>query len=112
MTLTPCPSIEGELILEQPNHRAAGLARALGARKLRRLGKVRYFLGPRQAEQFTALYGAGFWFVRRSFRRDPRGLGLYAALAVARNIPLDGKGSLTAKPLAGSLAAKEPKHTD
>lgn len=105
MTLTPSPT--GDLGLDQPNHRAAGLALALGARKMRRNGKVRYFLGPRKAEQFAALYAAGFWALRRgatvSFKRDPRGLHLYAALAVCRN------GCLTTN---GGLATNEIIHQD
>lgn len=101
MTLQPCESRPSEMVLEQPNHRAAGIARALGARKLRRLGKVRYFLNARQAAQFSALYAAGFWAVRGGaatvFKRDPNGLDLYSALSVCRE-PVCGLTVNTSNP--------------
>ncbi len=104
MTLTPS-SLPGSVQISQPNHRAAGLARALGARKAR----GRFFLSTKKAAQFTALYQAGFWATGPGrFRRDPRALDLYGALAVAR-IPLDGISGLTA---ISHEANTEPKTTD
>ncbi len=104
MTLTPS-QLPGSVQLSQPNHRAAGLARALGARKAR----GRFFLSTKKAAQFTALYAAGFWATGPGrFRRDPRALDLYGALAVSR-IPLDENRGLTTN---CALANTEPKTTD
>ncbi len=106
MTLTPS-QLPGSVQLSQPNHRAAGLARALGARKAR----GRFFLSTKKAAQFTALYAAGFWATGPGrFRRDPRALDLYGALAKAREIPaLREFSSLTTN---CTLANTELKNTD
>ncbi len=102
MTLTPS-QLPGSVQLSQPNHRAAGLARALGARKAR----GRFFLSTKKAAQFTALYAAGFWATGPGrFRRDPRALDLYGALAVSRST------GICSLPANSETALTEPKTTD
>lgn len=79
-----------ELRLSDCDHRGAALARSLGARKMRRGGVLAFYLPGRRGEQFTLLYNAGFHACRRGgrvqYRRDPKPLHLYDALAVARAI--------------------------
>lgn len=78
------------LRLSDCDKRGAALARSLGARKMRRGGVLAYYLPGRRGAQFSALYAAGFWPCRRgglvTYRRDPRPLNLYGALAVARAV--------------------------
>jgi hypothetical protein len=80
------------MVIHEPDHHASALARALGGRRIRR-GGVRYFLPPDKARQFTALYNAGFWPVRRQgalmFSRDPKPKALYDALAASRQAELE-----------------------
>lgn len=91
--MTSNPSSSGETVILDPDRRASALCRVLGGRRVRR-GGVRYFMPSRAAEQFAALYAAGYWPVNRrgcvAFMRDPTPLGLYDALVVARaQKPLD-----------------------
>ncbi len=87
MTAEVSPTTTGEIMLAEPDHRGAGLARALGARRVKR-GGVRYFLPPEKADQWRALYSAGYHAVKRGpdwrFTRSLRPLDLYAALSQAK----------------------------
>ncbi len=98
------------LIINDPDARAIGLARALSARCVCSGGKVARLIFPgRKSRQFTLLYGAGFSAVRRGpavlfVRPDVGGapINLYKALAVAKalaeiipsggNFEVDGEG--------------------
>lgn len=89
MTIATSPTTTAESVLIEPDHRGAGLARALGARRVKR-GGVRYFLAPAKAEQWRSLYDAGYHAVRRGadwrFTRTRRPLDLYAALEEVREV--------------------------
>lgn len=81
--MTIQPTDYGDVVIHEPDHQASALAKALGGRRIKR-GGVRYFLAPDKARQFTALYAAGFWPLRRggawAFSRDPKPRALYDAL--------------------------------
>ena len=89
--MTIQPTEYGDMVIREPDHQGSMLARALGARRIKR-GGVRYFLPPDKARQFAALHRAGFWPLRRAgalaFSRDPKPRALYDALAECKK-PLD-----------------------
>lgn len=81
--MTIQPTETGDVVIREPDHQGSALAKALGARRIKR-GGVRYFLPPDKGRQFAALHKGGFWPVRRSgawhFTRDPKPRALYEAL--------------------------------
>ncbi len=89
MTIAASDTTTHEVILTEPDHRGASLAKALGARRVKR-GGVRYFLDPRKGEQWRELYDGGFYALKRGtdwrFTRTLRPLDLYAALEAAREV--------------------------
>lgn len=83
MTLAPSETTTAETVLVEPDHRGSGLAKALGARRVKR-GGVRYFMVPAKAEQFRLLYAGGWHALRKNkewvFTQTITPLSLYGAL--------------------------------
>lgn len=89
MTLAPSETTTAEITLVEPDHRGGRLARALGARRVKR-GGVRYFLIPQKADQWRRLYDGGWHAVRRQgawvFTQTLVPLPLYKALERAGGV--------------------------